>query len=355
MSGISTVAGTDEHCDKCANLATEQSIDSDALCSFRCAPILIIAFNRPDLLREQIRNIAAARPTQVFLAVDGARNPEEEKLCSETRAAVGTIDWPCEVKTYFRDENRGCRNAPPEAISWFFSEVESGIVLEDDCHPALSFIRFASELLERYKDDSRIGAITAFNRYNLQTDTLCSYHFSKEFNVWAWATWKRVWKDYDVTMMRYVDGIENTIARHTRNRRMRNFWSKSIAAVLDGTCNTWDTQFSVMFVTKGYLSVLPRERLASNVGIGIQVSTHTGGYDFYADEFSTCGHVDFPLIHPTEVIADKMADDRTERIVMGIIPRGLTFVGNKVPICIRSLITTFGKLLYRLLPRLFEL
>ena len=121
---------------------------------FECAPILIIGFNRPDFMRQQIRNIAVCRPRKVFVAVDGGRNAKEWVLCNETRSAVNLIDWKCEVKTYFRDENRGCRYAPPEAITWFFEQVESGIILEDDCHPAPEFFRFATELLERYKEDT---------------------------------------------------------------------------------------------------------------------------------------------------------------------------------------------------------
>ena len=111
----------------------------------KCAPILLLGFNRPDLIRQQIANIAPYKPSKVFFAVDGWRNEEEKVLCEATRAAVELINWPCELKTYFRDENRGCRNAPPEAITWFFNAVESGIVLEDDCHPAPGFIDFATE------------------------------------------------------------------------------------------------------------------------------------------------------------------------------------------------------------------
>ena len=113
---------------------------------FECAPVLIIAFNRPDLVKGLIKRIAFAKPARIFFAVDGARNDGDAELVRETQKSISAIDWPCDIKTFFRVENRGCRNAPPEAITWFFENVEAGIVLEDDCYPSPEFLRFASEI-----------------------------------------------------------------------------------------------------------------------------------------------------------------------------------------------------------------
>ncbi len=137
--------------------------------AFICAPILILGFNRPDLARQQFRNIAPYKPAKVFFAVDGGRTEEERELCKATQSAVKEIGWSCELKTFFREENRSCRDAPPEAISWFFENVDYGIILEDDCYPAPGFLRFATELLERYRHDERV---VFFDDYLTQRDVL---------------------------------------------------------------------------------------------------------------------------------------------------------------------------------------
>jgi len=322
---------------------------------FMCAPILILGFNRPDLARQQFRNIAPYKPAKVFFAVDGGRTEEERELCKATQSVVKEIDWTCELKTFFREENRSCRNAPPEAISWFFENVDYGIILEDDCYPAPGFLRFATELLERYRHDERIGAITAFNRHNLQTDQSCSYHFSKEFSVWAWASWRRVWKNYDVTMERYRTNIKALIRSHTQNGRMRQYWEKCFQAVMDGSLITWDYQVDCMFMAHNYMSVVPRERLVANKGIGLPTAVHTGGYDFFAEEFERYGNVTFPLIHPQSIEPDKMVDDRNERMLMGTVPWILNTAGNLLPSFLRPMITLIGRMIYFISPRLFEL
>ena len=331
------------------------NFDIGSVVPFKCAPILIMGFNRPDLARQQIRNIAPYKPGKVFFAVDGARNEQEWKLCRETQSVVDEIDWPCEVKLLFREENRGCRNAPPEAISWFFENVDSGIILEDDCHPAPDFLRFATELLEYYKNDERIGAIAAFNRYNIQADKHCSYHFSKEFNVWGWASWRRVWKNYDVTMQRYAKKIDELIANHTKNTRMRRYWHDAFRMTMEGSLNTWDYQVCCMFMAHKYFSIVPRERLVANMGIGLPTAVHTGGYDFFAHEFAKSGRVGFPLIHPVKVEADKYADDHTERIMMGLAWRFLYNAGNVLPRPFRPLLTFVGRTLRLIAPWSFEL
>jgi hypothetical protein len=73
----------------------KMSVNMNKLDGFTCAPILLIAFNRPEFLRDQISQISKVKPRRIFIAVDGARNEAEEKICAQTRAAVKLIDWDC--------------------------------------------------------------------------------------------------------------------------------------------------------------------------------------------------------------------------------------------------------------------
>ena len=52
------------------------------------------------------------------------------------------LDWPCCVRTLFRDlESRMPEHAVSGALDWFFEQEEEGIILEDDCLPSQSFFR----------------------------------------------------------------------------------------------------------------------------------------------------------------------------------------------------------------------
>ena len=85
-------------------------------------PILFIIFNRPDTTKVVFESIRKAKPKKLFVAADGPRKDKEDEkeLCNQARKFATDIDWDCELKTLFRDENRGCGVGPSEAMTWFF-------------------------------------------------------------------------------------------------------------------------------------------------------------------------------------------------------------------------------------------
>src|SRR5262245_34493472 len=96
-----------------------------------------MVFNRPEPTARVFEAIRRARPPRLYVAADGARvsRPGEIESCSQTRAIATAVDWPCELKTLFREQNLGCKRAVSGAIEWFFENEEEGIILEDDCLP----------------------------------------------------------------------------------------------------------------------------------------------------------------------------------------------------------------------------
>ena len=99
-------------------------------------PILYIIFNRLDTVKRTFPKIKNQQPIELFIAADGPR-PEKEgeaEKCKEVREWIlANIDWNCKIHTLFQEENLGCGINVSKAITWFFENVEQGIILEDDC------------------------------------------------------------------------------------------------------------------------------------------------------------------------------------------------------------------------------
>lgn len=302
----------------------------------------------------QIAAVRLARSAKIYIAVDGPRDDrlEEAEKCRAVRDCAKAIDWPCEVKTLFREKNLGCKYGVSGAITWFFENEKMGIVLEDDCRPTLDFLHFATEMLERYKDDARIGAICGFNHFNLQSEKGPSYHFSRHMDVWGWASWRRVWKDYDVNVTNEGCRLAAIIDDAGTTPYYKKFY-KSLVRDVEGGLSTWDIQFSLLFLLKKYLSVVPKKRLVANAGLDDNRATHTGGYIYWGKAWSKAGVLDFPLVHPNEVVCDEGADRTRERIEGAIFPRGLTWIGAKFP-CLSGLMTFIGKIAEKVAPFLFR-
>ena len=278
-------------------------------------PILLIVFSRPNTTKEVFECIRQIQPTRLYIAADAPRKdrPDEIKRCEETRCIVSKVDWPCEVHTLFRDTNLGCKVAVSTAISWFFECEEYGVILEDDCLPDLSFFPFCEELLLKYKDDERIGHIGGNNFLRNDVKSEYSYDFCSVSHIWGWASWRRVWKDYDVNFPYWNEVRDDKYKRKGlfRNLKEEIYFSTFLSDVLGGNrgINTWDTQYFFMHRLQNRLSIYPMVNLVTNIGLHSIEATHTTARN--DDLFVLSEEMKFPLKHPVYIKANVEIDDFT--------------------------------------------
>lgn len=274
-------------------------------------PILFMFFNRREEALQVLERIRAAEPRRLFLSADGPRankNGEAER-CEEVRGEILTrIDWPCEIATRFSSENQGCKRAISSAISWFFDEVEEGIIFEDDCVPSQSFFPYAQTLLKEYRDEKRVSHIGAFNCQKGTIRGPASYYFSRYFHVWGWATWRRAWEGYSLDMEDYEAFIdEGWLDRLFPNPVLASYWKGSFDAAHRGEIDTWDYQWVYHNLKNDRLAITPNANLVHNIGFN-ERGTHTTGDDKEISENVT-GVLDSDRIaHPRFMIVDSQAD-----------------------------------------------
>ncbi|MDE2071479.1 MAG: glycosyltransferase family 2 protein [Patescibacteria group bacterium] len=229
-------------------------------------PVLMIIFNRPQYTRRVFEAIRAARPERLYIACDGPRTKDERAAVEAARSATENVDWPCTVQRLYQDKNLGLRWGPPAGIGWFFEHEEAGIILEDDCLPHPDFFRFASEMLERYRTDTRIIQITGTNMMP-EFPHESSYFFSKFFNLWGWAAWRRSWALYDPHMQEWPElKKERLIERSFREGYLRRALRGLIDDVYYGRHATWDIAWFLACIKANGLCVTPRTNLISNIG-----------------------------------------------------------------------------------------
>ncbi|MCX7978843.1 MAG: glycosyltransferase family 2 protein [Bdellovibrionaceae bacterium] len=236
--------------------------------------VLLIGFNRPDTTEKVLNAIAAARPPRLYFAVDGPRSPEESNLVQDVQHLARLVDWPCEVKTLFREKNLGCKRAVGEAITWFFENEEMGIVLEDDCLPHPDFFRFCEELLERYKDEPRVWMISGNNFQRGIKRGDASYFFSKYNHIWGWASWRRAWLKYDPEIS-FLDKWlpPNSAPIGFLDRKEASYWRERFLECRDGVVSSWAYAWTACIWYHGGLSVYPNVNLVSNIGFDERART----------------------------------------------------------------------------------
>ena len=124
--------------------------------------VLFLVFNRLDTTKQVFEAIREAKPPRLYIAADGARETkagEAEKVTAVRDFILKNIDWECDIKTLFREENLGCKYAVSGAIDWFFDNEEMGIILEDDCLPSQSFFGFVMSYWRGIKMNIELGKL----------------------------------------------------------------------------------------------------------------------------------------------------------------------------------------------------
>jgi len=71
-------------------------------------PVALVVFNRPSTTARVLAAIRKARPPQLFVIGDGARDRPERARVERVREIVEeSVDWGCEVFTDYSDVNLG--------------------------------------------------------------------------------------------------------------------------------------------------------------------------------------------------------------------------------------------------------
>jgi hypothetical protein len=269
--------------------------------------------------------VARAKPHKLLVFADGPRpdRPDDVVACAATRAVIDGVNWNCEVVKNYSEVNLGCGRGPATGISWVFQQVEEAIILEDDCVPHPSFFQFCEELLERYRDDARVMHVAGCTYRREPWPISESYYFSRFNGAWGWATWRRAWQHFDLSVPRW-SSLRNTsfLSDILEDKAAVRYWAEEFQQAYDhpGDVSYWDHQWTFACWANSGLTVAPKHNLVSNVGCG-PGATHT------LDENDPAGNLPldgtkFPLVHPSAVIPNRDLDrQKLHELILPRLPK----------------------------------
>ena len=226
-------------------------------------PVLFIVFKNPLTMTQVFEKIKNAKPKKLYIASYATLVQFQDIYYIEVEKMLSQIDWDCEIKTLFLYNNAEYFRDP---VSWFFSHEEEGIILNDGNLPDDSFFGFCSEMLEKYRNDSRIGHISGTS-YVPQENTFYSYYFSSLVNVSAWATWRRVWKAVDMDMLSISRFIgSNAIENNQSYAKDKNYWiGYFVNYLFYRKTDDWNIPYTYSNLINSYLSIAPTVNLVKPI------------------------------------------------------------------------------------------
>jgi len=274
-------------------------------------PILFITFNRPLHTLNVWDKIIAQKPAKLFIFQDGARldnNQDAERCLSVQKIVSQPLTWNCARHFWFAETNMGCGSGPAAAISWFFSLVEQGVIIEDDAVPADDFFVYAEELLIRYQDNENVRAIGSM-KIDPHTYGDGSYYFSMmNRTLCAWATWRRAWNDFDYRLQGITKKeLYKALDYYHATLREKEYWYERLLEIQKDRLKdtSWDQQFWISIWLKKGMGIVPNHNLSSNIGFDAE-ATHTTNQQSIAAKRATESIL--PLVHPSGFEIQRKAD-----------------------------------------------
>lgn len=289
----------------------------------RPTPVLLLAYNRPELLGDLIDALRPLAPGLVYVAVDGPKpgDDDDEARVQATRDAVARIDWTRDVHTRFRPVNMGLRASVADAVGWAVADHGQVIVMEDDVIPGRHVIPYLEHMLERYRDDERILHISGYN--NVPDEQLTERGPGSRLSVYpesyTWATWDRAWRHYDDALSWPTRRDRPALRRITGSRSAARRWMQNFADARAGRISTWAYRWVASMWSHDALMVTPNVNLVRYVGHAD--GTHTVMDPRWPELPLYDGPIE-PLLRPAGAL-DAEADRWTTRVVFEGTPIGV--------------------------------
>lgn len=234
----------------------------------RYAPIVLLAFNRPEHFGKTIAALAqneGAKESILFCFIDGPKNDEDikkQKLISETLS---------DYKKDFRDvvvtkrkNNLGLAKNIVESVTEVVTEYGRVIVLEDDILTSTAFLKFMNDALAFYEKEDRVWHISAHSEANCEQrpDEVFLW---RVMDCWGWATWNNKWEHFHKDAHLLLKEFDDHMIKEFDLDGTGAFWNQ-VLDNLQGRIDTWAIFWYATIFQNGGLCVNPYFSYSANIG-----------------------------------------------------------------------------------------
>lgn len=255
---------------------------------YRCkTPVVVFAYNRPDLLSIVLSSVQQVAPPEVFIFCDGPKSvaSEKQQAVKEVVALCDRFASRCEnVRVIQRTSNLGSRTNVQKGLDQVFEIHDRAIVLEDDCVTNADFFRFCDEMLQAHESDKTVGIIGGTRPIDPQGDG-SGHAIRSQYPIMSggWATWARVWKQYDHELELWPEAKRSGFltSMFPGNPLAVKHWSDAFDMVCARRIDAWDYQVTLTLWMLHMDAIIPPRNLTSNIGFRSD-GTHTLEFGRYA-------------------------------------------------------------------------
>lgn len=245
--------------------------------------ILLLTQKRLEYVRLQLEHLKMlGREVCLYVSIDGVDLDNEEDYRRNIAIRHLIHNSKIVVSAQVSEQRKGCRNGVVGGIDWFFSKVDSGIIIEDDCFIDLGYIRLMNRMLDEFKVNPRVFSISADSVNQSHNEQYCELGremMQVDFvgmpftRVWGWATWRNRWQVHMQQIKNtQLEGLRLFSAIPSKYRSAH--LAKLLSSCRSGLYDTWDYELNLSQMIERGICLTPEVSYVYNIGFGLD-ATHT--------------------------------------------------------------------------------
>jgi len=173
----------------------------------KLAPIALFVYNRLNHVKkviEALKKNHTAEKSKIYIFSDFSDSDKEQNKIRKIREYLRSINGFKELNIIQRKNNYGTSKNITAGLNYIFEKHDKCIILEDDILVSKNFLSQMNYFLAKFNKNKQIASIEGFMfPVNFRKD-IPDYFFLKGTGCWGWATWRRSWKNYEISVQKLL-------------------------------------------------------------------------------------------------------------------------------------------------------
>lgn len=251
------------------------------------APIILFAYNRPDLLKqtlESLSNCSLANKSDLYVFSDGPKANatvlEKEKIAA-VRALVKSENWCSKVELITSEANKGLARSIIDGVSSFVSRFGRVIVLEDDVLLAPCFLQYMNDALLKYADDENVLSIGSWNYFSEKKEYEEQTFFFRFPDSIAWATFQRAWNKFEENSEKLYTALVTTKKMSEFDGKLgQPYFSSMLKMQMENKISSWAIRWTALAILENKLTLFPSTSLSKHIGFTPDATHEKNSHDY---------------------------------------------------------------------------
>ncbi len=240
--------------------------------------VLLLGFNRPELLKKRINEIYESKVENLYISIDGgSKSHTTEMDLLKQYAQKKLSNLQCFHLNHHKD-NLGLTRHITEEISNVLNKHQYIIVIEDDIKISSNFINNMINGLNIHKRENSIGIINGFSPVHSKYFQN-KWRISRYPYIWGWACSKAVWQNYnhDLSEVDIEQTLLNSKSWNSLKSSQKIKWLGLFRKVQANPLETWDYQLVYLSYCMDFINLAPIFSMVGNEGFNDPRAIHTKG------------------------------------------------------------------------------